>query len=89
MPGFVGMNVEEVRALAQQMTSAANEVDSIAKNLTSKLQGTTWVGNDYTQFENTWNSSHVPALNNVVQALQQAAQHATRNAADQETVSNG
>jgi uncharacterized protein YukE len=82
------MNIEEVRALASQLTSSASEVQSIASKLTSKLSSTTWVGQDRTQFESEWTSTHAQNLNRVVEALNQAAAAANRNAADQQTVSN-
>jgi len=88
MAGMVGMNVEEVRALASQLTAAATEVQGITSKLSSKLSSTTWVGNDRQTFESDWTSTHVQNLNRVVEALNHAAQSATRNAADQEGVSN-
>lgn len=85
---MVGMNVQEVQALSQQLNASANDVQQIASTLTSKLGSTTWVGQDSTQFSNDWQSTHLPAINNVVQALQHASQVANQNATDQDAVSN-
>lgn len=86
--GMVGMNVEEVRNLARQMDSVAGQIEQLGQQITSLLGGTTWVGNDRNTFESNWQSSHVAAIRNVVQAVQNASQTALRNAADQEQVSN-
>lgn len=85
---MIGMNVEEVRNLARQMDAAASQIEQAARQLTSLLGSTTWVGNDRTNFESDWQGSHVAAINQVVNAVRQAGQVADRNASDQENVSN-
>lgn len=89
MSQFLGMNPEEVRALASQLNQKAGEIESIKSQLTSKLQGTTWVGQDANQFRSEWDSSHAPAINRVVEALRTASQTATRNASAQDQTSSG
>ena len=46
------------------------------------------MGPDADKFRNEWNGEHMAALTRVSQALQQASQQATRNAADQESASS-
>ena len=85
---MIGMTLEEVRGFANQLRSKADQIDQLTGELTSALGGTTWVGNDRTQFENDWNSNYVTALKNVAEGLRGAAQRADQNAMDQEGVSN-
>jgi uncharacterized protein YukE len=88
MSQFTGMDIEEVRQLAAQLDHAADEIKQLATTLTSKLQGTAWVGQDQQTFLSDWQGQHQARLNQVVEALHQAAQVARRNADDQQQASN-
>ncbi len=88
MAQVLGMDPQAVRELAQQLDTSAGQIEQIRSQLTGKLSGTQWTGNDAQQFRNDWQSTHVAALNRVVEALKQASQTATRNAAAQEQTSN-
>ena len=88
MAQFTGMDIAEVRGLAAQLDHAADEIKHLASQLTSKLQGTSWVGHDRETFLNEWQSQHQARLNQVSEALHQAAQGARKNADEQEQVSN-
>jgi uncharacterized protein YukE len=88
MSQFTGMDVAEVRQLATQLDHAAEEIKQLTQSLTSKLHGTAWVGQDQQTFLNDWQSQHQARLNQVSEALSQAAQIARRNADDQQQVSN-
>ena len=85
---FTGMDVAAVRTLAQQMNSSADEIQQIQQALTSQLQGASWVGPDREHFVSDWQSTHVQQLQQVVNALHDAATRATQNAQEQENVSN-
>ena len=87
MAGMIGMNVEEVRALSRQLHTAAEQVKQIQSQLTSKLGGTTWVGQDQARFKSEWESTHSTNLRNVADALAQASQASLQNANEQEQVS--
>jgi uncharacterized protein YukE len=88
MAGMVGMNVEEVRQLSRQMENVAQQIEQAARQITSVMGSTTWKGNDYINFEGNWQSQHMSAINQVVNALRDASKTADRNATDQEQVSN-
>lgn len=88
MAGMVGMDVEGVRNLATQMNSVADQIDTAARQITSLLSSTTWIGPDRQAFESDWTGQHMSAITNVVNAVRQASQTANRNATDQENVSN-
>ena len=87
MAGMIGMNVEEVRALSRQLQQAAEQVKQIQSSLSSKLGGTTWVGQDQARFKSEWESTHSTNLRNVADALAQASQASLQNANEQEQVS--
>ena len=84
---YLGLDPAVVRQLAQQLNHAASEIQTLSGQLTSQLQGAPWTGPDREAFVNEWNSTHMNQLHMVVQALQNAAATANRNAADQEQVS--
>lgn len=88
MSQFTGMDIAQVRTLASQLDHAATEIQQLAQSLTSKLQGTPWVGPDRERFLADWTGHHQSQLNQVVHALQEAARRATANANEQEQVSN-
>lgn len=88
MSNITGMNIQEVRQLATQLDHAADEIKQLSDTLTSRLNGTAWVGPDQQRFTGEWQGQHHVQLNRVVEALHQAAQIARRNADEQEQVSN-
>lgn len=88
MPQMTGMDIEGVRHLAQQLNSKADEITSLASQLTSQLSATQWVGNDATRFRDDWSSHHNTALNQVADALRHASTAATQNASQQDQASN-
>ncbi len=83
-----GMDPQQVRNLAQQMSNRASEIRTMMSQLTSALQGAGWVGPDREKFVGDWESQHCTALNRVADGLDDAAQRATMNAQQQESTSN-
>jgi WXG100 family type VII secretion target len=83
-----GLDVQQVRQLSKQLTNQAETIQSTLNTLTSSLQGTQWTGPDAEKFRNEWSTSHTSALKNVINALQEAGQLASRNAESQEQASN-
>ena len=69
MAGMIGMNVEEVRALSRQLHTAAEQVKTIQSQLTNKLGGTTWVGQDQARFKSEWDGTHSTNLRNVARLV--------------------
>lgn len=88
MPGqFTGMDIDQVRQLANVMRSKADEIESLMNELTNKLGSTPWVGNDRQQFESDWSGQHCSALRNVANGIREAATRADQNAQQQEQAS--
>lgn len=83
-----GMDVGQVRQLASQMTTAAGQIKEIQGSLTSALSATSWVGKDKTRFEGDWTSNYAKALDQVAQAIEDAAKTASSNADQQEQASS-
>ncbi|WP_395245242.1 WXG100 family type VII secretion target [Agromyces sp. MMS24-K17] len=82
-----GLDVQQVRQLSSQLNNKAGEIESILSTLTNALSNTQWEGPDATHFRNEWSGQHSSSLRQVVQALRDAAQRASQNAAQQEQAS--
>lgn len=82
-----GLDVEQVRTLSSRLGQEAQTISQILSTLTRQLDQTQWTGPDAQSFRSDWSGTHTPALNRVVQALQDAAQKAAQNAAAQEQIS--
>lgn len=83
-----GMNVEEVRRMATQLRDAAEEITRIEQELTSGLEEVDWTGPDADRFRGEWSGEMVPALQQVMTAVQELGQTADSNAAEQEAASS-
>lgn len=84
---LIGMDVEAVRGLAQQLQQKGQEINEIANTLTQQLSSAQWIGTDATRFRDDWNSQHAKNLHQVAEALRNAGQAATANAQQQEDAS--
>ncbi|MDO9396394.1 MAG: WXG100 family type VII secretion target [Herbiconiux sp.] len=83
-----GLDVEQVRGLSKQLNTQSQQVQQILTTLTSALQNVQWTGPDAEQFRNDWSTTHTAALKQVITALEDASQKASKNASDQESTSN-
>lgn len=88
MSATKGMNVEEVRRMATQLRDAAEEITRIEQELTSGLEEVDWTGPDADRFRGEWSGEMVPALQQVMTAVQELGQTADSNAAEQEAASS-
>lgn len=83
-----GMNVEEVRRMSGQLRDAAEEITRIEQELTSGLQEVDWTGPDADRFRGQWSGEMVPALQQIMNAVNELGDSADRNAAEQEATSS-
>lgn len=83
-----GMNVEEVRRLAGQLRDAAEEITRIEQELTSGLEGVDWTGPDADRFRGQWSGEMIPALQQIMNSVNELGESADRNAAEQEATSS-
>lgn len=82
-----GQDIDQVRQLAGQLNAKAGDIESVISQLTSAVNSVQWMGPDAERFRSDWQGQHVPQLRQVVSALQNASQHATRNANEQQQAS--
>lgn len=86
MTGFLGMDVEAIRALSTQLQNASDQITQAANQINSALSNAQWTGTDANSFRSDW-QSHMSNLNTISTALSTASQQAAQNAAQQEQAS--
>ena len=86
---LLGADVEALRNLGNRLNNGSNEIRNQRNQLDKELAGVDWRGQDADQFRNEWQSNHLPALERVARALEEAGKHASRNAQQQEDASRG
>ena len=82
-----GADVEQLRTLGTKLQAGASEIEQQRSNLTRLLDSTQWKGPDADHFRGEWSGKHTSALNQVIQALKDAGQMATKNANEQDQAS--
>ena len=83
-----GMDVGQIRQLAQLMSSKADEIQQIMQQLSSQLEAAPWTGPDRNQFLGEWQGTHCAQLTAVINGLHTASTKATTNASQQEQASS-
>jgi WXG100 family type VII secretion target len=86
---LLGADVEALRNLATRLSAGSNEIQNQKNQLNNMLDGVDWRGPDGDAFRNDWRSNHLPALDRIATALEEAGRQATRNAQQQEDTSRG
>jgi uncharacterized protein YukE len=84
----LGMDIEQVQALATSMQQNAEQIQTATQQLTSQIDSTQWTGQDQQTFRNEWDSVYSVQLRNVVQALNDRYTH-LRAEADQQQQASG
>lgn len=83
-----GMDINAARDLVRVMYGDADNINQITARLTQLLEATPWYGPDAQRFRSDWLGQYVPALQNVVAALQENANILNQQADDQERASS-
>jgi len=83
-----GMNVEEVRRMSAQLREAAEEITRIEQELTRGLEDVDWTGPDADRVRGQWAGEMVPALQQIMNSVNELGDSADRNAAEQEATSS-
>lgn len=83
-----GMNVDEVKRMSGQLRDAAEEITRIEQELTRGLEDVDWTGPDADRFRGQWTGEMVPALQQIMNAVNELGETADRNAAEQEATSS-
>lgn len=84
---LTGMDIGQIRALADQMRREAAGIEQMLTTLTSELEGVPWRGQDRQMFLDEWRVRHVASLRRVVESLESAACQASEHARQQEWAS--
>ena len=83
-----GMNVDEVKRMSGQLRDAAEEITRIEQELTRGLEDVDWTGPDADRFRGQWSGEMVPALQQIMNAVNELGDTADRTAAEQEATSS-
>ena len=83
-----GVNVDEVQRMSGQLRDAAEEITRIEQELTRGLEDVDWTGPDADRFRGQWSGEMVPALQQIMNAVNELGDTADRNAAEQEATSS-
>jgi uncharacterized protein YukE len=86
---LLGADVEALRNLGTRLSAGSNEIQNQKNQLNNMLDGVDWRGPDAEAFRDDWRSNHLPALDRIAQALEEAGRQAGRNAQQQEEASRG
>ena len=82
-----GLGAGQRRTPWSQLQAGAGEIEQQRSNLSRVLDSINWEGPDATHFRGEWSGTHTAALNQVIQALKDAGQKATKNANEQDQAS--
>ncbi|UXA19102.1 WXG100 family type VII secretion target [Mycobacterium sp. SMC-4] len=85
--GMVGADVDQLRALARNLTQAAERLENMTGEVNSRLSSTPWRGQDSMQFRAQWQGQSLGLVRGVVSGLRDAAAQVERNASEQEQAS--
>ncbi|SHH03395.1 hypothetical protein SAMN05443575_3145 [Jatrophihabitans endophyticus] len=88
MTGVLGMDIEQVQALATSMQTNSDAIAQATAQLTSQIDATHWTGQDQMKFRSDWDSIYAVQLRNVVEQLQDRYTH-LRAEADQQAQASG
>ena len=82
-----GMNIDEVRDLADQLKRASREIDAIVRVLNRQVPTSPWKGPDSIRFRREWWPRHRTALQAIGTSLDGFGQSAANNAEEQRRAS--
>ena len=72
--------------MSGQLREAAEEITRI--ELTRGLEGVDWTGPDADRFRGQWSGEMIPALQQIMNSVNELGDSAERNAAEQDTASS-
>ena len=88
MAQMIGADPEALDTLAQQMQSAADELDGHSSGLTALLGGIDWIGDFASRFIGSWGGTHRVNLSSTSQFIRDAARQLSEQAAEQRGASD-
>jgi len=88
MAGFVGADVNELRAFAKLVDTASRQLDDTTNGLSAALGSTRWLGPDGSEFTSRWNSQYKPGLSRASGSLHGLVTILIKNADEQQATSS-
>ncbi|MGI9577922.1 MAG: WXG100 family type VII secretion target [Microthrixaceae bacterium] len=85
----LGLDPEQMTALANTMKKEAGNIDAAAGRLDGKLRSTYWEGPDQKRFQGEWDGKHKKALKDAVKLLNEAASRINKEVSEQRQASGG
>lgn len=82
-----GADVDQLDALARDLNTAADRLESLTRLLGGRIGSVAWSGRDATSFRHDWPGRHAAGLRTVGEAMREAARTVTANAAEQRKAS--
>ncbi|HET7486381.1 MAG TPA: WXG100 family type VII secretion target [Acidimicrobiales bacterium] len=73
MSTMVGASLEQMQGLEQQFTADGQAVGDLQRRISAAVGNTTWTGPAADRFRSEWNTTFVPALSRLQEALQENA----------------
>lgn len=73
MANRLGGDPPAMRNLATKMSSIADRLDAMQRNLTQGMGNVTWLGDDANRFRSEWNGRYVAAMHAMTRDLRNAA----------------
>lgn len=73
MSSMVGASLEQMQGLEQQFTVDAQAVAEVQRRVSAAVGNTTWTGPAADRFRGEWDSTFVPALARLQEALHENA----------------
>lgn len=74
--------------MSAQLREAAEEITRIEQELTRGLEDVDWTGPDADRFRGQWAGEMVPALQQIMNSVNELGDSADRNVAEQEATSS-
>jgi uncharacterized protein YukE len=88
LAGYFGGDPDQMRTLARAFEQAAQRLENVGREVSSRLSGTPWAGPDADRYRSQWHGESLAKMRGVVSALHDAAAALQRNASEQEKVSS-
>lgn len=87
MAGFIGADIEQLRALGNELTRQAEELESVISRLTSRITSVDWRGPDAQRFTSDWHDRLAGMLRSAATLFRDAAAKVMEDARQQESAS--
>lgn len=87
MPGLIGADVDQLRALSRRFAEAADRLRGLVTDTSRQVQAARWAGPDADRFRSQWQGEAIGRIRSAADALQAAASALQRNADEQDQAS--